>query len=166
MKRILQMIFPRRLAASPLNAAAAVGLTVAILLPVTIERPAAAQGSVAAPARDDAAILRAEAEAFNGYPRLLSYIAARQVSASEAEAADIATLREMLDGYREIHDEVGPLARTGDRAKAAEVARLAMMVLDEVRGSIKLIGTRTIGTDGTTPATAETSTPLAVAARQ
>lgn len=119
MDKIEPLALSRRIAASPLNAAVAVGLLIAILAPATLEPPQAAQSALVTPEKSDAATIRAEAEAFGGYRHLVAYISARLATAAGAEAADLENLRLMLDGYRELHQQVGGLLRGGQARRHA-----------------------------------------------
>jgi hypothetical protein len=161
MHRIGLTEFPRAITGSLWNAAVAIGLVIGLALPV-VGSPVTEQD---APAVASASV-KTDVAYYDNYVQLVKRAAMLRVGASDAEAADIVAVQQMLAGYRELHAQAVALHRAGDVPQARRMAGLCAAFLDEIRYSMTQIGeNRGLGQDETAPVKILIEPKLVVAAR-
>jgi hypothetical protein len=161
MHKIGQTEFPRAITASLWNAAVAIGLVIGLALPVA-GSPVTDQDGAAV----QSASVKTDVAYYDNYVQLVKRAALLRVGASDAEAADIVTIQQMLAGYRELHAQAVALHRAGDVAEARRMAGLCSAFLEEIRHTMTQIGQNSgIGQDETAPVKLLIEPKLVVAAR-
>jgi hypothetical protein len=160
MHKIGQTEFPRAITASLWNAAVAIGLVIGLALPVA-GSPVTDQDAVV-----QSASVKTDIAYYDNYVQLVKRAAMLRIGASDAEAADIVTIQQMLAGYRELHAQAVALHHAGDVAEARRMAGLCSAFLEEIRYAMSQIGQNSgLGQDETAPVKLLIEPKLVVAAR-
>jgi len=85
---------------------------------------------------------KADVAAASAYSRLVWYVSALQMSATTAEADEFAEVQQMIDIYREMHEQIAAIAKSGDRTNMQRLSKAAAGVADEIHAALQRVENR------------------------